>query len=432
MDILNLYNKFIECQQHMCTDTRKIIPGALFFAWKGEHHNGNEYAAKALELGCKYAVIDDPQYAQDNRYIVVEDTIKTIQTLANYHRKQFRIPIVAIGGSNGKTTTKELCAAILGSQKQVIASYKSENNHIGVPKTLLGMTADTDLVVLEMGANHLGEIKTLCEIAEPTHGLVTNIGRDHLGMFGGEAAVIESNLELYEFLKKSQGHVFVNKHDEQLMKYAQDIEYTCYGEGLQNEFGVHSLATLPLVSFTWKQQTVKTQFVGEYNIQNCIAAIAVGVYFNVTDENIIKGIESYSPSNNRSEFFESETGNRIVKDYYNANVSSMELALDNFARLVKESDQASIVILGDMLDLGEYEDQEHQRVVQYVQKFQFDHVYLIGERFKKTEYPESCMTFSDVDQAISYFDNHTPRSSTIFLKASNGTNFQKLFDKVNW
>lgn len=434
MEIISLYEKFIDCNQRISTDTRMIENGSLFFAWKGENNDGNAYAKEALEKGAQYAVIDDSEYLIDERTILVKDSMKTLQQLAYYHRKQFHIPVIAIGGSNGKTTTKELLASILKKQKNVVASFGSHNNHVGVPKTLLRINRLTNIAVIEMGANHRGEIAALCEIACPTIGLITNIGRDHIGLFGGPGAVVEANLELYEYLKRTQGTIFVNAADELLLKYTQGAATVVkYGENTTGAQLLRSLKTVPYVSFTWKNYKVMTQLTGEYNIENIAAATAVAVHQNITDENITRSVSSFKPNSNRSELYTSDKGNLIIKDFYNANRTSMELSLTNLESLQKNNvDRKSIAILGDMFELGGFSREEHEAVISHATSLQFDEVILIGDQFRKCQKPDNYIIFASTDDAISALKSRGFKNSLILLKASNGMHFQKLFDAIDW
>lgn len=431
MNIFELHQKFMECKQELSTDTRFLTPGCLFFAWKGESQDGNVFAKEALEKGARYVVIDNPEYALDSRYLVVDDSIKTLEELARYHRGQFNIPVIAIGGSNGKTTTKELITHIFSEQKDVVASIGSLNNHVGVPKTLLRITKHTDIAVIEIGANHLGEIAHLCTIANPTHGLITNIGRDHIGLFGNQEAIINANVELYDYLRNHAGEAIVNKNNLTLMKFSDGLRRTCYTEGVHSEFGVHSCKTSPYVSVEWKGNLIKTKLSGEYNVENILAAIAVGVYFNIRDKSIISGLENYTPSNNRSEVLETENNNLIIKDFYNANLTSMKFALEN----LKNTSQGiprkrSIAIMGDMLELGEYSTGEHQSAYDYAVELGIDEIVLVGKDFKKTTH--QCDSYVDTDAAIESLKSRSFNDSVVLLKASNGTNFQKLFSEINW
>lgn len=433
MDIASIYEKFIECDQRISTDTRMIEKGSLFFAWKGEEQDGNQFAKEALEKGARYVVIDNPEFFVDDRCVVVKNSIETLQNLARYHRKQFQIPIIAIGGSNGKTTTKELIADILGTQKNVVASFGSHNNHVGVPKTILRINRSTDIAVIEMGANHLGEIKELCEIARPTIGLVTNVGRDHIGLFGGVGAVVEANLELYDYLKNNHGHIFVNKNNELLLRYANTAKMvTHYGQDIPGQQGIRSLHTLPFISFAWKHHTVTTHLTGEYNLENIAAAIAIGQLFNITDTHLIHAVQSFAPERNRSEIFMGSGNTLVIKDFYNANRTSMELALDNLAAMKKVNpDKKTVAILGDIFELGEFSKEEHLSVLEHASKLNIDQVIYIGNEFKQVIGTDA-KHYSSTDEAISELQNHDFSQSIVLLKASNGMNFQKLFDSIEW
>ncbi|MCA9351537.1 UDP-N-acetylmuramoyl-tripeptide--D-alanyl-D-alanine ligase, partial [Patescibacteria group bacterium] len=413
MDTKTLHEKFLECKQEIATDTRTMTPGCIFFAWKGEFHDGNTFADEAIEKGARYVVIDNPHFAKDERYLVVDDGMKALARLATYHRRQFNVPVIAIGGSNGKTTSKELVARVLGTQKDVVASLGSENNHVGVPKTLLRMTRHTDIVVVEMGANHLGEIADLCRIAEPTHGIITNIGRDHIGFFGGPGAILEANLELYDYLRAHNGQVFVDVGDVLLSKYLEGLSHTSYGEGIGGEFGVNLISGSPTLSFEWNKETITTHLAGAYNLQNVAAAIVIGRTFDIIPAHIVQAIVSYQPTNNRSQLIESEKGNLIIKDFYNANRTSMERALDNLRELAtKHPDKESIAILGDMLELGEYSMGEHQAAVDYAQELGIHHIVLIGTEFQKTRHGESFF-YINVDEAIAELQQSPIKNSVI-------------------
>ncbi|MCI5050815.1 MAG: UDP-N-acetylmuramoyl-tripeptide--D-alanyl-D-alanine ligase [Candidatus Pacebacteria bacterium] len=433
MTIAEIHKKFLECSQEISTDTRTMIPGAMFFAWKGEVVDGNDYVAMALEKGAKWVICDDIEAAELNdRCILVSDTIETLQALARYHRQQFDIPVIAIGGSNGKTTTKELLAQILKQQKDTVASFGSLNNHTGVPLTLLRINPYTDIAVLEMGANHIGEIAELCAIAEPTHGLITNIGRDHIGLFGGIDGVLEANLELYTYLKNNNGFIFMNKNDDLLMKHIPEDNYLCYGVSLEGENGIKSLHTSPYISGAWKNHTITTKLTGEYNLENIIAAISVAKYLDIQDESVIKAIEEYNPNNNRSTILKTEN-NIIIKDYYNANRTSMELAIDNLVTVTRNNEGfSSVAILGDMLELGEFSDGEHQAVLKYAEDKGIENIILIGPDFKKLDASENIIQYENVDTAILGLKEQVFKNTCILFKASNGTNLNKLFESRNW
>lgn len=432
MDIFKLYKKFTQdCRGQICTDTRKVAPGSLFFGWKGESSDGNAFAKQALEKGCRYAVIDNPDYALDERYIIVDSSIEALQMLARYHRQQFHIPVIAIAGSNGKTTTKELMADVLGGQKNVISPIGSLNNHVGVPKTLLRINKETDIAIIEMGANHVGEINELCKIAEPNYGVITNIGRDHIGFFGGEEFILQANLELYDFLKNNDGQIFVDKNEKVLFQETKGMQTICYGNGLTSEFGVSSLETSPYVSLSWKHYVIPTQLTGEYNVQNISCAIAVGVHFEIQDDIIIEALQEYKPVGNRSQIERSSVGdNIIIKDFYNANRTSMELALENLALVAAEFDGREIVaILGDMFELGDFAQREHQAVAAKAQELDIDRIILVGSEFKKISL-EGVTQADTTEKALEYVRHINLQNSIILLKASNGMNFQLIYEQL--
>lgn len=432
MNIEAIHKKFIECSQEISTDSRIVTPGSMFFAWKGENGNGNDYVQQALDKGAKYVVCDDIDAVINDSCILVPNTIEALQGLARFHRSQFNVPVVAIGGSNGKTTTKELLACMVRDQKDTVASFGSLNNHTGVPLTLLRMTQYTDIVILEVGANHVGEIIGLCKIAEPTHGLITNIGRDHIGFFGSTDAIVEANLELYKYLEENDGFAFVNKNDKSLYNHTAGLNHICYGVGLSGENGLISLNSIPYISAKWKHHILKTHLTGEYNLENIIAGISVARHFNIQEKMIINGIENYIPSNNRSEIVHTDSGNILIKDFYNANRSSMELALDNLAQISsKYLDHTSVAILGDMLELGDYSKTEHQAIVDYAMQLDVDQIILIGPDFERTEH-KNITSYPNVESAISYMKEQVLHKKIVLLKASNGTNFQKLFNEINW
>lgn len=429
IDINSLYRKLTECNYTISTDTRKISPGSVFFAWKGEKHDGNIFAEIALDLGCTYAVIDNPEYKKDERYILVEDSIKMLQDLAHHHRMKFDIPVIGLTGSNGKTTTKELITAVLETQKKVISTEGNLNNHVGVPKTLLRIRPDTEIAVIEMGANHIGEIADLCRIAHPTYGIITNIGRAHIGLFGGPMSILRAKTELYRYLDNSDGITFVNGDDELLLKESDSLEKITY-TSLQSDYPVTILNSNTFFSCNWGDTKISSNLVGNYNLSNIACAIAVGDYFGIYSENIKKGIEHYIPQNERSEMIETKKGNVVIKDYYNANRTSMEIALQNFSDIKTNKDK--IAILGDMFELGEYADEDHIAVLEKALSLDIDKVILIGSNFSKLETnSDKVFQFNNIENAItSLRDNDI--HAYILLKASQGMNFKKLFQDVGF
>jgi UDP-N-acetylmuramoyl-tripeptide--D-alanyl-D-alanine ligase len=436
MQIDKIYDLFInECNKEVCTDTRDIISGSLFFAWRGENINGNKYAEEALNNGALYVVVDDENFYKkdDKRYILTENSQELLAQLAKYHREQFNIPVIAITGSNGKTTTKELISSVLKTEKNIVVTSGNLNNHVGVPKTLLKINKDTEIAVVEMGANHVGEIDYLCSIAKPTYGLITNIGRAHLGLFGGFDGVVRAKSELYRYLEKHKGVSFVNGNDDLLLGLTNTDEKVTY-LSTDSNYSVISKKTFPFFSAEWKDNTIKTKLTGEYNIMNISAAIAVGDYFGISFENIKKGIESYVPTNSRSEIIETENNNIVIKDFYNANASSMELALENLSQI--KNNKEKIAILGDMFELGDFQEEEHRNVLEKAIIFGIDKIYIIGKIFSSLNIPEdiskNVYIFSNTSDAIFALQKSHIKNSNILLKASNGMNFKKLFDEINW
>lgn len=376
--IESLYKRYID-STGVCTDTRKIEPGVLFIALTGKNFNGNQFAREALEKGARFAVIDDLAYAVDERYFVVGHTLRALQDLATYHRRQLKIPFIGIGGSNGKTTTKELIHAVLKQHYRTYATKGNLNNFIGVPLTLLSIEKDTEMVIIEMGTDRVGEMEELLRICEPTHGLITNIGKEHLETFGGLEGVMQGEGELYDYLSESQGVAFINSREALLQEvavskkrhFSETVRFPAPGEYLACEL----LESSPYVVYQHENgQRVETQLTGAYNFENIVAALCVGKYFGVPPEQANAAVRNYQPENNRSQII-SKGSNTVLLDAYNANPSSMQAAILNF-RSLKAAKKA--VILGDMLELGTYAADEHQRLGELIAESGFDPVLLCG------------------------------------------------------
>ena len=384
MEINVLYNLFKECGR-VTTDTRNCPEGSMFIALKGETFNGNKFARQALEKGCRYAVVDEAEYADAPNIILVDDCLKTLQMLAREHRRALGTPIVGITGTNGKTTTKELVATVLQKRYNVLYTQGNLNNHIGVPLTLLGLTESHEMAVVEMGANHPGEIRTLVNIAEPDCGLITNVGKAHLEGFGSFEGVVRTKSELYDYLRqKENAFTFLDKDNDVLCRASAGLEaigYGLEGEGLYVKGKLHACA--PFLAFEWehdgKTYDVNTRLIGAYNVKNALAAIAVGLRFEVPAEAICEALGGYVPSNNRSQLTET-VDNRLIVDAYNANPTSMMAALENF-RLMEVSHK--VAILGDMKELGEGSVDEHRKIVSYLEGCGFERIILVGEEFGK-------------------------------------------------
>jgi UDP-N-acetylmuramoyl-tripeptide--D-alanyl-D-alanine ligase len=440
MSIKELYKLY---QQHPCitTDSRECPQGSIFLALKGESFDGNKFAVQALEKGCAYAIVDDPSLAgsDDKRIIIVNDCLQTFKDLAREHRRQFNIPVIGITGTNGKTTTKELVAAVLSQKYNVLYTQGNFNNDVGVPKTLFRLTKEHEIAVIEMGASHPGDIKTLAETAEPTCGLITNVGRAHLQGFGSFEGVIKTKCELYDFLRtREDGLIFINADNEHLMNQIsddEDIWLTPYSTDSENQYSCISgevIACDPFLKFRWREplltleqegrsikwHKVQTHLIGAYNIDNLLAAIAVGINFGVDRKQICAALENYVPSNNRSQMTVTEK-NHLIVDAYNANPSSMMAALENFKLMQADNKMA---ILGAMRELGEVSQEEHQRIVDYLQTTDIKTVWLVGEEFENIhcDYPK----FKDVEAVKAAIAEKQPAGHYILIKGSNST---KLF-----
>ena len=412
MKLSALYQIFLDCQL-VTTDSRNCPEGSLFIALKGESFNGNAFAGKALETGCAYAVIDESEYAieGDQRYILVDDCLQTLQQLANYHRRQLGTRVIGITGTNGKTTTKELISAVLSQSHNILYTLGNLNNHIGVPSTLLRLKAEHDLAVIEMGANHPGEIKFLSEIVEPDCGIITNVGKAHLEGFGSFEGVIKTKGELYDFLRKKEGStVFIHHDNAYLMNIAEGLNLIPYGT--EDDLYVNGRITgnSPYLTFEWKagkdgkSYQVQTQLIGEYNFPNALAAITIGRFFGVEDAKINEALAGYTPQNNRSQLKKTDD-NTLIIDAYNANPTSMMAALQNFRNMEVPH---KMLILGDMRELGAESAAEHQKIADYLKECAFEKVWLVGDQFAAAEH--SFQTYPNVQEVIKELEADKPRS----------------------
>ncbi|TXD51292.1 MULTISPECIES: UDP-N-acetylmuramoyl-tripeptide--D-alanyl-D-alanine ligase [unclassified Polaribacter] len=419
MEIATLYQLYAHYYL-VDTDTRNIRQNTLFFALKGEHFNGNEFAEKALNLGASYAIIDDENYKTHQNCILVDDVLKTLQALANYHRKKRNIPIIGLTGSNGKTTTKELIQLVLSKKYKTIATKGNLNNHIGVPLTLLSITPEHELGIVEMGANHQKEIEFLCALCEPNFGYITNFGKAHLEGFGGIEGVIKGKSELYTFLKEHHKIVFINPADALQVAATKKIQTVSF-----NVDALQFLEVNPFVKLAYKNTTIQSNLVGSYNYTNIIAAITIGEYFKIPEAAIKEAIESYIPTNNRSQIIKTAK-NTILLDAYNANPSSMRAALENFASL--PADQ-KVIILGDMFELGEESLLEHQEIVKLASSFDFKNQYFVGEHFYQTKTKNAQFkTYLDLEN---YLKQHPLEHQTILVKGSRGMRLERILTLLN-
>lgn len=427
MEIESLYDIFKQYPT-ITTDTRNCPKDSIFFALKGANFNGNAYAAKAIELGCSYAIVDEAQFAdKEKNILLVDDCLKTLQKLANYHRSKFSIPVIGITGTNGKTTSKELITAVLSEEFNVLSTQGNFNNHIGVPLTLLQMSKEHEIAVIEMGANHVGEIKILSEIADPTFGLITNIGHAHIEGFGSYENIIKTKCELYDYIRnRKDGKIFLDANNDLLVKLASGLTAIEYGQGEDLFVRGKSVSNDPYLSFTWQfskdDHLVNTHLIGEYNLSNVLAAVAVGKYFGVKKAKISEAISTYIPTNNRSQLKKTEK-NTLVIDAYNANPTSMNAALQNFKKL---SIPNKVVILGDMRELGADAALEHQTIVDLVVSSDIETAFFIGENFynAKTELPR----FKTLDDFLLYLKENPLSDRNILIKGSRGIQLEKCVD----
>lgn len=432
MEVESLYSYY---RKHpaISTDTRNIPADSLFFALKGERFNGNRFAAQALENGASYAVVDEPQADDDERYLYVPDVLAALQELARYHRSQFQIPVIGITGTNGKTTTKELIQAVLSQRFHTYATKGNLNNHIGVPLTILSITAQTEIAIIEMGANHAGEIAFLCGISKPTHGLITNVGRAHLEGFGSFEGVKKAKGELYDYLAAHNGTLFLQNDSPALreMAAARPLQYVVtYGFSPGNSISGELVVANPLLDIRWTSpgsdgyHAIRTQLTGAYNTENILAAISIGLHFGVPAEQIGQGVSNYTPTNNRSQLTKTDH-NTLICDYYNANASSMAAALENLRTV--EADRKAIV-LGDMFEMGEEAYEEHHKVAEVAISLHAARTLLVGKAFYEHRQHAGAEFYETTEAAKEALTEQPIRNALVLLKASRGMAFEKLMN----
>lgn len=425
MDILHierLYDIFIQ-NPSIQTDTRKLKKGDLFFALKGPNFNGNLFAQQALDAGAAYVIVDEPISFTDQRVLSTNDVLQTLQNLAHHHRKQFSIPFIAITGSNGKTTTKELLHVVLSSKFKTYTTEGNLNNHIGIPLTILKIKNDAEIAIIEMGANHLHEIESYCEYAMPTHGLITNIGKAHLEGFGGPQGVKRGKGELFEYLNNHNGIAFINADDSEVMDLSNKVSNkVLYGNQATPPTG-RLIQCDPFIEaeiYDHPNYSIKTHLVGGYNLPNILAAIAVGKYFGVAKEKMSDAIAQYLPGNSRSQLLIKE-GNSIILDAYNANPGSMKAAIQNFAQMNAHS---KYLFLGDMKELGSDSAVEHQAIVDLIEQYNWNEVLLVGPLFRKTH--NSFTTFENAEEAATWLKNQKIKGAFFLIKGSNSMHMEKV------
>lgn len=422
--------KIFERHPVVTTDSRDCPAGSIFFALKGESFNGNKFAAAALQQGCAFAVVDDAEFCVqgDERYILVDNVLRAFQLLARHHRRTLGTRIVGITGTNGKTTTKELLAAVLGEKYNVLYTLGNFNNDIGVPKTLLRLKPEHEVAVVEMGASHPGDIKTLVELVEPDLALITNVGMAHLQGFGSFEGVVKTKGELYDFMRQSKrGKVFVDANNPHLMGIAEGLDLVKYGTPARPDLFVSGkvVSAAPFLRFAWQREggawnEVQTHLVGAYNVLNMLAAISVGLYLGVSADEANRALAHYVPSNNRSQL-EETAHNKLIMDAYNANPTSMSVALNNFHDMEVPHKMA---ILGDMLELGAVSESAHQAIADQLSQLALDEVWLVGPEFARTHC--AFRKFNDVEEVIAELKKHRPDNHYILVKGSNGIHLDKL------
>lgn len=420
--IENIYQHYTK-RHLISTDSRSIEKDCVFVAIKGERFDGNDFAYKVASDGIAACVIADRNdLPHHERLFIVDDSISTLQQLAKLHRERINIPVIGITGTNGKTTTKELTAAVLSKKYNIIYTQGNYNNHIGVPLTLLQMRPDTEMAVVEMGANHINEIAQLCSIAQPDFGLITNIGKAHIEGFGSFEGVVKTKNELYEHIRNNGGKIFVNNDNTLLRELSKDLTCFSYGKDNNADIKAEVVSFNPYLTIRWNDNEIKTNLIGEYNFENVLAAISIGTYFNVDKTQIIKAIEDYYPTNNRSQYIKTDK-NEIVMDAYNANPVSMSNAIRNFRRI---SSNNALLILGDMKELGKDSENEHSIIISLVKELGFNKVFLVGEELLKADIDKSFSHFSDVEELISYINTHEVKNHKILVKGSNSIHLEKL------
>lgn len=422
MNIEQIHKLFLKCKV-VCTDTRKLEKNNIFFALKGENFNGNTYAKNAIDLGAKYVIIDEEAYNISAQTILVDDVLETLQKLASFHRSYLNIPIIALTGSNGKTTTKELIKTVLAQKYNTSATNGNLNNHIGVPLTLLAMNNSTEIGVVEMGANHLKEIAFLCAIAKPDYGYITNFGKAHLEGFGGIKGVVKGKSEMYDYLISNKKTIFVNGNDSIQVEKTKNANQFYFGDNIEKtDVSIRFIKAKPLVKCLYDNIEIQSQLMGDYNFTNIAASICIGNYFKVDSSSIKTAIENYTPTNNRSQIIQKGT-NKIILDAYNANPTSMKAALLNLEKQTGNK----IAILGDMFELGNEARQEHQNIVDLAISLDINKIILIGENFheskmdsKKTKKYKSFSIFEKD------FDISKTEKSIVLIKGSRGMALERI------
>jgi len=423
-----LYKNYLE-NPLISTDTRNIAEGCIFFALKGDNFNANTFALQAIEKGAAFAVVDEAEYAVNEKCLLVADVLSALQDLARHYRKQLNIPVIGLTGSNGKTTSKELVNAVLAERYKTFATFGNLNNHIGVPLSILSIKNDVEIAIIEMGANHQKEIELLCTIAQPTHGIITNVGMAHLDGFGGFEGVKKGKAELYSYLKETNGYIFINRDNNHLMEMSRAeglSKLIFYGTELGNTIKGTLKSSDPFIEVEWTNQEqyseVKTQLTGRYNFENILAAICIGDFFDMNPEEINKGLSNYEPKNNRSQLTKTES-NTIICDFYNANPSSMSAALSNISALTANK---KVAILGDMFELGPESETQHKLIAEQAIKSGLNEIIFIGKYFCALRDEYDAIFFETPNEAADYITKNKIKDSLILLKGSRGMKLEAL------
>ena len=422
MNTKSIYKIFLESNS-VCTDTRNLQDNDLFFALKGDNFNGNKFAKQAIQSGAKFAIIDEKEFEGENT-ILVKDVLETLQELSTHHRKQLDIPIIAITGSNGKTTTKELINTVLSQKYNTTATEGNLNNHIGVPLTLLTLTNKTEIGIVEMGANHPKEIEFLCNIALPDYGYITNFGKAHLEGFGSIEGVIKAKSELYDFLKERDKTIFINEDDSIQVEKTKNFNTFSYSEDKKSsDININLIEANPFIKLRFNETEIQSNLIGLYNLKNISAAISIGNYFKVSDKDIAKAIENYSPTNNRSQII-NKNSNKIILDAYNANPTSMQAAIDSFNKL---KDKHKIAFLGDMFELGKESSVEHQNIVDLLENTNLSKAYVVGSNFGETKTNSSdIVILNSYEELNRILLNKSFENCTILIKGSRGMAMERI------
>ncbi|WP_304035833.1 UDP-N-acetylmuramoyl-tripeptide--D-alanyl-D-alanine ligase [Mesonia mobilis] len=421
-ELSQLHQLFLE-STGICTDTRKLKKGNLYLALKGDNFNGNNFAAKALELGADYSIVDEQPEEQNDHIIKVEDGLDTLQKLAAYHRKYLNLPILSITGSNGKTTTKELIREVLSKKYKTVSTKGNLNNHIGVPLTLLSMNKETEFGIVEMGANHQGEIASLCKIAQPDYGYITNFGKAHLEGFGGVEGVIKGKSELYNYLIKNNKTIFINYDDEIQVEKSKGTDIISFSEGKNATHQITFLKADPFVKINTEDTQINSQLIGTYNAKNIAVAICIGKFFKIPVKAIKEAIESYQPTNNRSQII-NQNSNQIILDAYNANPTSMKAALENLEAIPAKN---KIAILGDMFEVGNTSAEEHQIIIDLLEKLEFSNMMVCGKNFYQTSTQE-VLKFENFEDLKNYIQRNNFEDATILIKGSRGMALERILE----